>query len=231
MTDLDKFPGILLTGVQSGLWYLKTIQSIAQELKGIGYVFPLKIIQLPFQEINAILPHKMEEAAQQLLPYFEEMKKINAQPFILANSTLHETFNHYPPGFSKETQLLSIEEIVVKKLPVAPQKLAILGTAYTMNSGYIKSLIPKNHEIISLNKNHQKKVDDLRITFNHHLDADQAKNVFQELTDQYPEVDYFIISCTELAVALDFFENKTKFFNLSYLQCEGLVSRYLTKHK
>lgn len=231
MKALNKFPGIILTAFQSGIWYLKTIQKIAQESMGNEYVFPLKMIQLPFQEINEILPHKMEEAAQMLVPYLKDMKEIQAQPFLLANITLHETFNYYPKTFSKEIHFLSIEDVLIRKLPVTPKKLAILGTAYTMNSGYLKSLIPKNHQVILLNKDLQKKVDDLRITFYNELDKNQAEKTFSELTKQHPEVDFFIISCTELAVALDFFDNKTKFFNLPHLQCEGLVSHYLNNHK
>ena len=32
MKALNKVPGIILTAVQSGVWYLKTIQKIAQEI-------------------------------------------------------------------------------------------------------------------------------------------------------------------------------------------------------
>lgn len=226
MKPLTHFPGILLTGVQSGLWYLRTVQEVAQNAKGVDYVFPLKIIQLPFQEINAILPYKMEEASEKLLPYFNEIKEINAQPFILANITLHEVFNYYSSEFLKQTQCISIQEIVVRKLPIFPKKIVILGTKYTMNSGYFESFIPKQHEVIPLNSSFQKKVDDLRISFYNKVDKNKAVEVYTDLTNTHPEIDLFIIACTELAVALECFENKTKFFNLPKVQCELLVKHY-----
>jgi len=227
MKNIHTLPGIILTGVQSGLWYLKTIHEIAQNLNGKTYVFPMKILQLPFEEINAILPYKLNEASKMLAPYFEEMKTIKAQPFILANITLHEVFNFYEPDFYKEIKLLSIDEILLRKLPVSPKKLAILGTTYTMNSGYFQSLIPKNHEVFSLDKKLQEKVDDLRLSFNYNTDCKQAHLVFNELLNTHPEVDLFIISCTELALALECFENKTRFFNLPQLQCEMLIAKHL----
>lgn len=224
---MNSFPGILLTGVRSGQWYLQQLQQTARKLKGDEYILPLKILQTPFEEINVLLPHNIEKAAQKLLPYLMEMKQMKAQPFILANITLHETFNFYKENQAEQIPIISISDVLKAKLPKSAKKIVVLGTYYTMSSNYISSQMPEHIYLETIDKGLKEKVNKLRILFNTEVDASFANEVFNELLNTYPDVDCFVLGCTELSLALEYFNTKSPFFNLPKFQCDQLVETYL----
>ena len=84
----------------------------------------------------------------------------------------------------------------------------ILGTAYTMQSGYLQSFIPTESNTILPNSQHLEKVENLRKLYFQSTDAALSSQIWKELQVEYPEVDYFIIACTELSIAFNFFTDK-----------------------
>lgn len=101
----------------------------------------------------------------------------------------------------------------------------ILGTYFTMKSDYIPSLFNDFDVIfISPNKNDFEAIDQLRITYFNAPDSKKTSELFDQLKNNYPEVDCFVIACTEHALALDDYKDSLICFNLPELQCRELVS-------
>lgn len=202
-------PTVILTGKNAGLWYIKTLNNLKKNNDG----FEFDTLQVDFEPINDLLPHKMQEAARLLEPYFAELEQ-RKQPYILANITLHEAVQYFSfaPNF-----FISIQEILKKESRKDLGKVAILGTKFTMNHNYISSLLP-NVALVSLPEKQQEQVENLRKVYYHTTDKALAKQVFGQLKEL--EIDCFVIACTELTVALGDSEYKLQTINLAMLQCD-----------
>lgn len=225
---MSKYPGIIATGSSSAMWYYNTILNTARQTTSDDYVFPLKILQTPFHELNAILPHQMDKAAKMLQHYLNEMKLMHTGSFILANITLHEAYDKLPANATSDLSFIHIRDILQKQLQKNIQ-VAVLGSAHTMQHHYIKNIITDgDSKVISLSKTHIKNIDELRKSYYlNKPDVTLSKEIFNQLLHAYPNVDVFLLACTELAIALEHFENKNKFLNLPELQCTYLVNQYL----
>jgi aspartate/glutamate racemase len=210
-------PTVLLTGKQAGLWYVATLKKLFEEEK-IENGFD--VLQIDFEPINELLPHNMEEASKMLIPYFEEMEKREV-PYIFANITLHEAIQYLPFQLK---HFISIESILKKQKIMG--SVAILGTKFTMNNRYIPSLLADN-EMVVLPEIIQNKLEKLRKIYYQERDPEFAEEVFGAFLSL--KIDYFLIACTELAIAFDDFEKSDSIINLAGLQCNWLfnsISRF-----
>lgn len=99
---------IIGTGKNTAHWYLKKCQELYQEQHENLEDFPVNLIYIPFEPINAILPDQMEKAGQILLPHLKEMDERRAAQFILANITLHEAIDLHPQISTLNTLFISL---------------------------------------------------------------------------------------------------------------------------
>lgn len=206
-------PTIILTGRKAGAWYIDTMNQLVE---GINPSFGYHALQIDFDPINALLPHRMKDAARLLEPYFVELEKYK-QPYILANITLHEAIQYFT--FSPE-YFISIAQILRNKMQPFNGRTAVLGTKYTMNHLYIKSVFP-GLEFITLSEEVQNQVDSLRKLYNYSEDLDLAKEVFADL-DRL-NMAHLVIACTELSVAWNSISKDTRWIDIPRLQCERLI--------
>lgn len=205
-------PTVILTGKNAGDWYIQTLNGLIN----LHPTFQYDTFQVNFESINALLPYQMEAAAQLLQPYFMEMET-HKKPYILANITLHEAVKYF--SFSTK-YFISIENNLKIETKNSKEKLAILGTKYTMNHNYISSLLP-NVEIISLPEKIQDNIDKLRQVYFNSSNIKMANEVIIELSQL--EIDHYILACTELTLALDDSVLELKTINLPELQCRYLL--------
>lgn len=206
-------PGIILAGKKAGNWYVETLNKLVESAHPS---FEYQTLQIDFDPINALLPDKMKEAARLLEPYFVEFEML-AQPYILANITLHEAVQYF--SFSPE-YFISIDQIFRNKLLPLNGKVTVLGTKYTMNHSYIKTILP-GLELITLSEKIQNLVDSLRKLYNYSEDADLARELYAEL-DRL-DVAHLVIACTELSVAWNDISKDKRWIDLPELQCENLI--------
>lgn len=221
-----KSVGVIGTGTKAAIWYYETIQKIASEKFGDDFVCPIKLIGVPFAPINAILPYKIKQAGELMIPYFKEMEGMECEKYILANITLHEGVEENKFVFTPNETFIGLDKIVNEYLSVEAKNIMIIGTAFTMEHTFLPNLISKvrpNINCVHPNESTFQKMDKLRSKFYNTTDASLAKSSFNELQNEYPDVDLFVIACTEHALALDCIEDKSRFFNLPYLQCLNLV--------
>jgi aspartate/glutamate racemase len=218
-------PGILATGSRSAMWYYNQLQRLAQEARGADAVFPVKILQMPFEEINRLLPFHMKEAATLLIPYLQEMHRMGARPFILANITLHEALDlDECPGEGLE-EIIHVRGLLAAHFRGLRQKVALLGTAYTMRAPYMTDMIRRcGQDLIELSPEHRELVDRLRLTYYAADQPESACEVFHTLSKAYPHIQCFVLACTELSLALERYPAKERFVDVPSLQCAALYN-------
>lgn len=220
---MTNYAGILMTGANAGVWYLQQLVHQARVLWGEDYVPPIKTLSVPFESINALLPARMDDAADKMLPYFHEMESQGIEKYILANITLHEAYDKIK-GQIPNDHMLHLREIIRQTFYGKKKKIMIIGSLYTMNSLYLPSLFdPGTVQLIKVNKTLQLQVDKLRKVFYKRDDHKMAKVVFKNLTEAHPEVDAFVIACTEHALAIENLPDKSRFVSLPHLQIEYLL--------
>ena len=104
----------------------------------------------------------------------------------------------------------------------------IVGSMYTMRGSYLASLFDHDHiEIVDASGVMQIRLDELRRKFYNGNNRQLANQVFDDLLQQYPEVDAFVIACTEHALALEEYPDKDRFISLPHLQVEYLLNSQL----
>lgn len=205
----------LVTGGAAGKWYMKELDHLclSNELRKSEVEF----VQTDFAPINALLPFKMEEAAQLIEPYFiaQEAKK---EPYILANITLHEAVKYFSIQLM---YFISVESIIHHQTKKENLTVGLLGTAYTMRNDYWIKTFPYL-DFIALPENTASAIDALRMIYFKGRDPKLALNEFQKL--QNIKVDYWILACTELALALDDADIGLPIIHLPRLQCDYLCN-------
>jgi aspartate/glutamate racemase len=181
-------------------------------------------MNIPFEPINRILPDQMEEAGRLLVPHLLEMDDSNVSRFILANITLHEAIDLQKNNLKLKTPFVSLRTVIKNHWNPKIKKAMILGTYYTMQSSYLPSLFDDfDIEFVKPNKTDFNSIDQLRTTYFESPNPVAAKKLFDTLKNNYPEVDCFIIACTEHALALEDYNSSFKNFNLPELQCVDLI--------
>lgn len=216
---MSPYAGIIGTGANAAMWYYHALQQMAQRAMGENAVFPIKLLGIPFEPINNLLPQNMMEAGNLMQPYLKEMEKMGAAQYILANITLHEALDKQK---IKPKKMIHIRDVFNQYWERSDKNVMIIGSGYTMSAGYIPSLLPKVTRVIRASEEDEKSIDMLRRRFYHEQTATDPEDTLLQLPAKYPEVDTFIISCTEHALALKRYNIEDKFFNLPLLQCQSL---------
>lgn len=205
-----------MAGEQSAKWYFETINKLMDTQQ--NFAEHINCLKIDFETINALLPYRLEEAAHFLEPYFKVMEQ-DKLPYIMANITLHETVEYFK---IKPKYALTIRQILQDATVTLNGSFAILGTKFTMNHQYIQSMFREN-QIINLPENLQNEIDVLRQIYYSESNPKLAKRVFKKL--QQLDINYFIIACTELAIAYSDTQQNLSLINLPHLQCEYLIDQ------
>jgi len=207
-------PTIILTGKAAGGWYIDMLNSSLPGSEKDEKAY--NIIQTDFGPINTLLPHKMAQAAKLLEPYFVK-SEAEKTPYILANITLHEAVSYFT---IEPKYFISIKSIINTETDNRLLIVGLLGTSYTMTCNYWKKNFP-NLQFITLPDNLLQAIDELRKCYYNNTDKALALKVFMQL--QSIEVDYWILACTELAIACDDANIELPMIHLPKLQCDYLI--------
>lgn len=219
-----EYIGIIGTGARAATWYFQKYQELYQFKYGKNAVCPLKRMNIPFEPINRLLPSQMEKAGLLLIPYFLKMSNLKVSRFILANITLHEAIDLLKYNLIIPSNFISLKNVITKHWNPQIKKAMILGTYYTMQNYYLPSLF-NNFVVTFITPNEEdfSAIDRLRTMYYTHSNPDTSEKVFDRLKKNYPEVDCFIIACTEHALALADYNGTLNVFNLPELQCADLI--------
>ena len=196
-------------GIQASILAYRLLNQFYSQRKGQGHTCPLRLLNVDFEPINQLLPYQQKASAKLLLPYLQDINQQDVCCIIMPNNTLHQSLDIILEKHSFEKPILHIGHLLhaeIKKLKRA--QVMILGTAYTMQSGYLQSFLPEISNNILPNNSLLSKVEDLRKLYFHSSDTELSLQIWEDLNHQYPEVDYFIVACTELSIAFNSINEK-----------------------
>jgi len=220
---VNKFIGILGgLGHQATLLAYDRLNQLYQAQYGIGHTCPIKLLSIDFYQINQLLPHNMSKAAQLLLPYLEEIDSYNVSGTIMINNTLHEAYDIVANDWHSQRPFGHIGQLMrADLLRLNPSRVLLVGTKYTMSSGYLNQFIPPQMEVVTPPISLQNELEEIRKTYLHHGEPDKSKNCFKQL--QNLSCDAMIIACTEHSVAFASYKDE-RCIDTVDLQCQFGIS-------
>lgn len=211
---IKPLPYLLLGGQQTAHWYYDQVMQTTN-------IHRLILYQINFPPINATLPNRLDEAANYLEKELNFLKGNQVSKWMIANVTLHEVLQH------SQHPILSKFDSIYSHIPatVKDSQIMLIGSKYSMNSGFVMQQFNHcNVNIIQAKLTDQELIDSLRRQFYEMHDENLAQHVFDHLLKTYPNVDYFVILCTEHAMAARFIKDANCIINLPRIQCQTFLN-------
>ena len=227
---MDKYIGVL-----GGLGYRGTMLAYEklnkryQNKVGEGHTCPIRLLSIDFIEINELLPFRISEAADKLLPFLMDIDGQEVSCTIMINNTLHQALDLLKDELLMENPLGHIGLLLTEYLKERKaRKVMLIGSAYTMSSGYFDAFVPDDVEIIKASTSIQEELETLRKTFYTTTDNTLSKQCYNRIMTRYTDIDVFIITCTEHSLAFSKWTDSARWVDTMDLQCNWAVERLLS---
>jgi aspartate/glutamate racemase len=224
--------GVIGCGWRAAMWYYGTLQSLNDQLLPAQHV-AISIHGTAFPAIDALLPDDLESAGRLLKPYIECAERSDSRNYILANITLHEAVDRLGDEIGTTGKFLHLREVIAARWQTSGTSSMIVGSAHTMRSGYLRSLFHGSgvRNWVEADCADLEHIDRTRKqVYSGELAPAEASEEIASIFARYPEVDRFIIACTEHSLALGHSSNQ-RVFDLGFEQCKHLLHRVATSDK
>ncbi|MFC4739935.1 aspartate/glutamate racemase family protein [Flavobacterium ponti] len=214
-------------GYKATTYFYEKINALYEQKKGKGNSCPILLVSLNFKDINVLLPYEMEKVAELITPTIKFLDQQDISCAVLVNNTMHKALDIVLDKNKLLKPYCHIGNLVNQKLNKVNEvsNIIILGTAFTMQDEYLKSFVPKRHNLIRPSIEIIEKVDDLRKIYFESTDEGKAKKCYQLLIETYTENVIFIVACTELSIAFSNIRNKKNWVDTIDLQCEVALEK------
>ncbi|MCH5598928.1 aspartate/glutamate racemase family protein [Niabella ginsengisoli] len=123
-------------------FYLHVLNQMAEEEWGEYATFPLRLVNVNFQELNPFLPDQFEKLVPAIRRILTQ-DEAGADEWLIPNITLFETIDRLPASISSRC-IHAVEETAKYLQDHAVVKIYLFGSLYTMNATYVKGLLEKN---------------------------------------------------------------------------------------
>jgi aspartate racemase len=212
-------------GYRATTYFYEKINALYEQKNGKGNSCPILLVSLNFKEINALLPYEMEKVADLITPTIKYLDQQDITSAILVNNTMHKALDIVLNKNQITKPYCHVGNLINQKLNEVEgvSNIIILGTAFTMQDDYLKSFVPKKHNLITPSEEIIEQVDALRKLYFETTDEAKTKECYQLLTETYSENVIFIVACTELSIAFSTIKNKTNWLDTIDLQCEAAL--------
>jgi len=227
---MDPYIGILGgVGYKATVYAYEQLNQLYEALVGKGHTCPVRLLAIDFNEINELLPHGIVKASEMMAPYFEELDQQDVIANLLINNTLHEALDLYALKNPLQKPIGHVGILLREKLTeIKASKVMIIGSKYTMNAHYLPGFVPEGIQVIKSSEKLQDQVDELRKVFYERKDETLAKDCYQQLVNQNPGVDHFIVACTELSIAFAPYVHNGRIVDTIDLQCEFAIRQLIS---
>ncbi|WP_226063593.1 aspartate/glutamate racemase family protein [Kaistella polysaccharea] len=211
--------GILGLGKASTLYYLSEVQSRYKEQGEEYSTLPFLMYQIDFQEINSFLPNQFSVLIPKIEHYIAQLSKLGISKLLVPNITLHETLDQIE--FTIEIcHPIQLTIDYLKKEQIS--EVFIFGTAYTMNSSYLKKYFSESNIVLKVpDYEDQQLIDNFRKLVYEEKASPAEILDFQNLIQKYSEKNLVVIACTELSVFAP--KNETNCVDMVTLQTEEFL--------
>ena len=212
-------------GYKATSYFYDRINALYEQKYGKGNSCPILLVSLNFKEINELLPYEMEKVAALIKPAVNYLDQQDVTCNVLVNNTMHKALDIVLNKHVITKPFCHVGKLVNQKLNEVSEvsNIIILGTAFTMQDDYLKSFVPKKHNLITPSEEIIEQVDALRKLYFECTDEAKTKECYQLLTQTYSENVIFIVVCTELSMAFSTIKNKKNWLDTIDLQCEAAL--------
>jgi aspartate/glutamate racemase len=206
------------------------LNELYQTNMGAGHTCPIRLLSIDFKEINELLPFQMKDAADRLLPYIQDIDSQKTICTIMLNNTLHQALDLEKQNIGLEKPIGHIGHLLNEYLERKnADKVMILGSLYTMNSGYLNTFFPDTVDIIKPEASIQRDLELLRKTYYQKEDNELAEQCFNQLLSLHLNVDIFIVACTEISLAFSRWTDSGKWVDSMDLQCAWAINKLMNE--
>ncbi|MDT8347661.1 MAG: hypothetical protein RQ756_07645 [Flavobacteriaceae bacterium] len=184
-------------------------------------------IKLDFEPINELLPLELQAAAALLKNSIPEEALNKLDAVIIPNFTLHEALDYLKANDLIVQKCFHLKEVLNNYIPTDHTPM-LIGSSYTIKSGYLSSLLPNDSVVVRPTKETLIQLEQQRAVFYTTKDEELALNTFIHLAVNYPEVNQFILCCTEHVVAYEAVKNalnQSRYLNLAQRHCAAVVQK------
>ncbi|WP_339837864.1 aspartate/glutamate racemase family protein [uncultured Flavobacterium sp.] len=212
-------------GYKATAYFYQKINALYEQKKGKGNSCPILLVSLNFKEINSLLPYEMEKVAELITPTIKYLDQQEITCAILINNTMHKALDIVLDNNETTKPFFHVGNLINQKLNEVDgiSNIIILGTAFTMQDEYLKSFVPKKHNLITPSDEIIEQVNELRKVYFDSTDEEKTNKCYQLLTESYSENVIFIVACTELSIAFSNIKNKTNWVDTIDLQCKAAL--------
>lgn len=216
----DKNIGILGLGNRSTLFYIDQLNKKFNALfKGYS-TCPFILYNIDFDNLNPYLPNQFNKLKPLLSVYIKEIKNLGINFLLIPNITLHETIDkiYIDLNLAHPVQL-TIDKLIERKQSEA----VIFGSAYTMQSNYIKSTFLQRDILLNEpGKEHKEFIDYIRKQIYYDLESKEDLEEYKRLLLLYSKDNPVIIACTELSILTS--QTQINVLDMASLQIEKTLA-------
>ena len=194
--------GILGLGSKSTIFYVKELNRLYHEIYSNYSTCPFTLVNTNFDRINNLLPNYSAILGDVVSEYLKQLIAHGVDSILIPNITLHETIDKIIDEGNYGVSIIHPLSNTISKLKENDIKeVALFGSYYTMNSGYIPSYFNHNGvQIITPSPSDMKDIDEIRKHVYAEKDIKENATLFDKLVNQYSEEYYIVLACTELSI-------------------------------
>jgi len=219
--------GILGLGSVSTLYYLKRLNEEYNKMHGGYSTFPCLLVSADFDKVNPYLPDQFEQLEQVLIPYFRYFDAAGVSKLLLPNITIHETVDRIIEHSSFKFIIVHPLQLIVEKLRFwSVSEVYLLGTKYTMESGYVAAYLSQHGiECLPISEEMKQLSDKLRreIYTGHIVGHEKIES---QLINYFGNRKKIVLACSELSVLFSSFKGLS-FYDMAEEQINYIINTTL----
>jgi aspartate racemase len=213
---------LLGLGSQSTLFYLETLNAKYNALHGEYHTFPCILLNVDFNTLNPFLPQQFDTLIPALKTHLDACFTLPTRSVLIPNITLHETYDR---GQLQVPIIHPLKLLVERLTAEGITAVTLFGSAYTMNSAYIRSyLAPIGITVHTPQPKALTFIDTLRQRVYAAQETKTDIATYDALIQTYSKTSHVVIACTELSILHPKISNTVKVFDLALLQIDAALS-------
>lgn len=214
--------GVWGLGNRSTLFYLDLINTAYNNKFGGYSTCPFIMYNTDFDKLNPFLPNEFETLEPEVKSSLSKIEALGIDLLLVPNITLHETIDRLRHGL----KLAHPVQLTIDKLRKNNQKeVVIFGSAYTMDSQYLRKAFDANGiTVVELVSEEKQFIDYMRKQIYAGQETKKQSKQYEVLKETYASDYPVIIACTELSILSKADEKNV--YDMAFLQVEEVVSKF-----
>lgn len=218
--------GVLGLGNRSTLFYIQQLNQAFQNRHGGFSTFPFVLLNTNFNDINPYLPDQFHKLNPAIKHYLAIISNYPIEALLIPNITLHESVDQVWADYSTINLLHPVHLTGKRLADQGIDSVVIFGSAYTMQSNYIKNILSEyNIQVLSPELSDRKTLDELRQKIYHNTDNQEDYHTWEDLVNRHSTSNPIVVGCTELSIWSGKHQGSS-IFDMATIQIETALNIY-----